>query len=56
MGVLFKVKTTFADGKVVEDTVTNPSFKTAKEVEELYREDFGADLVGISVEDMRSHR
>lgn len=51
--VLFTTRSTFADGTVVEDTVTNDNFKSAAEVEDFYRKEFGADLVDITVKDMR---
>lgn len=53
MMVLFTTKATFADGEIVEDTVTNDNFKSAAEVEDFYMKEFGADLVDISVKDMR---
>jgi len=54
MEVLYKTKATFADGEVIEDTVTNPNFKTAEEVEELYKREFGDELRSIQVSEVRS--
>lgn len=51
--VLFTTRSTFADGTVVEDTVTNDNFKSVAEVEDFYRKEFGADLIDITVKDMR---